>query len=155
MVNLGSLFPEHIIQQHIFDNFTVGSVIRIDVTFSHITKPKFLILVADNDPECLTFIINSETHPFVANRQDLAKCQVDIDAFSHSFLEYDSKIACHEILKLRRSDVIKELKQDSSMIKGRITNEVLSNILSAVKFAKTLSEQDKTVIISSLEKFTE
>lgn len=152
MGNLGDCFPKELIQKHISDNFKVGSVIRIDVVFDHVTKPKYLVLVANSDPECLTFIVNSETNTFIANRQDLAKCQVNIDATNHPFLEYDSKIACDKVLKLKRSDVIKELEQDTSKIKGQVSDTVQNEILSAVKFAKTLSKREKAIILESLSK---
>lgn len=150
MAKLGNSFPEPYVQQFIRDNFKVGGVIRTEVAFPHKTEPKYLVLVAETDPECLTFIINTETNPFIANREYLAKCQVNIDAINHPFLDYDSKIAGHEVLKLKRSDVIRELKQDTSKLKGRVSDNVLSEILSAVKFARTLSQEDKATILASL-----
>jgi hypothetical protein len=150
MGSLGDFFPEQQVQKFIADNFKVGCVIRVDVIFPNKIKPKYLVLVADNDPECLTFIVNSETNPFINNREHLAKCQVDIDAKNHTFLDYDSKIACHDVLKLKRADVLKELKQDTSKIKGCVSDNVFSEILSAVKFAKTLSQEDKITILGTL-----
>lgn len=151
MATLGNLFPEKQIDQHITDHFKVGCVIRVEVAFPQITKPKYLILVADNDPECLTFIINSEIHSFIANKPHLAQCQVNIDAANHPFLDHDSIIACHDVLVLKRSDVFKELKKDTGKIKGRVSNDVLLEIKSAIKIAKTLSPEVKTVILSSLD----
>ena len=155
MGNLGDLFPENQIQQFINNHLKPGCVIRIEVTFQHLTKPKYLVLAADNDQEYLTFIINSETHPFIKNREPLAKCQVDIDATDHPFLDHDSKIACHEVLLLKRSDVIKEIKQDTGKIKGRVSDRVMSQIVSAVKFAKTLSPDIKATILASLDNHNE
>lgn len=154
MVNLGKCFPEEFVSQHIFDHFKVGSVIRVEVAFPDKTKPKYLVLVADSDAEYLTFIINSETNPFIATKPALAQCQVTIDAINHPFLDYDSKIACHDVLVLKRSDVIKELKQDTSKIKGRVSENVLVEIISAVKFAKTLSQEVKTTILTSLSELS-
>ena len=65
-------------------------------------------------------------------------------------MDHDSKIACHETLTLKRVDVIKELKQDVSKIKGEITDDVRVEVIAAVKFAKTLSADEKSAILAAL-----
>jgi hypothetical protein len=150
MVALGDHFPADAVREHVARQLIPGCVIRIAVAFPQITKPKFLVLVADRDPDYLTFIVNSETHPFVASRPHLAQCQVTIDAASHPFLHHDSQIACHEILALKRTDVIRELSGDVSCIKGQVSQPVRDQILAAVKFAKTLSADEKDEIIRAL-----
>lgn len=150
MVPLGDHFPAESVREHVAKQLVPGCVIRISVTFPHITKPKFLVLVADRDPEYLTFIVNSQTNPFIANRSHLAQCQVTIDVASHGFLQYDSQIACHEVLALKRSEVVRELAGDLSGIKGQVSQDVREQILSAVKFATTLSADEKNAIIHAL-----
>lgn len=150
MSPLGDFFPAQQVEEFVLKRLIPGCVIRIDVTFPQITKPKFLVLVDDGDPDYLTFIINSETHQFIESRPHLAKCQVDIDATNHPFLDYDSKIACHETLVLKRSDVLRELKRDTGKIKGHISDDVKAEIVAAVKFAKTLSAEEKNIILASL-----
>jgi hypothetical protein len=150
MVSLGDHFPADKVREYVAKQLVPGCVIRIPVTFPQITKPKFLVLVADHDPDYLTFVVNSTTHPFIASRPHLACCQVTIDAANHGFLQYDSQIACHEIMALKRGDVIRELSGDLSGIKGQISQEVRDQILAAVKFAKTLSADEKNAIIHAL-----
>jgi hypothetical protein len=150
MAPLGDHFPAEKVRDHVVKQLVPGCVIRIQVTFPSITKPKFLVLVADRDPDYLTFIVNSETHPFIANRPHLAKCQVTIDAAKHPFLQYDSQIACHEVLALKRSEVIRELTGNISGIKGQVSQAVREQILAAVKFAATLSADEKQAVIEAL-----
>ncbi len=150
MAPLGDYFPASTVRDHVEKQLTPGCVIRIPVVFPQITKPKFLVLVADRDPDYLTFIISSETHPFIANRPALARCQVTIDAASHPFLQRDSQIACHEVLALKRHDVIRELVADIAGVKGPVSQAVREQIIAAVKFAVTLSSDEKAAILHAL-----
>jgi len=97
MAQLGDHFPADQRRAFIESKLKPGCVVRLTVKFPEITKPKFLVLVAADDPEFLTFIVNSEVHPFVAKRPHLLQCQVVIDAASHSFLRTDSHVVCHEV----------------------------------------------------------
>lgn len=150
MVALGDHFPPEKVKEHVIKQLTPGCVIRIEVVFPEKTKPKFLVLVADRDPDYLTFVVNSETHPYIDVRPKLAKCQVDLDAAGHTFLSHDSKIACHQVLTLKRAEVLKVLTADVSGLKGRISQDVQDQIVAAVKFAVTLSASEKTAIITAL-----
>lgn len=150
MSALGDHFPRANIEQFVAKRLQPGCVIRIEVEFPQKTKPKFLLLVDDGDPEYLTFVINSSTHPFIEGNDNLRQCQVEIDAASHPFLTHDSKIACHETLALKRSDVFKELCGDVDKIKGNISSDVKDEVIAAVKFAKTLSKAEKEAILNSL-----
>lgn len=150
MASLGDYFPADKVREHVVKQLTPGCVVRIEVVFPETTKPKFLVLVADCDPDYLTFVVNSETHSFIANRPELAKCQVSLDAAEHTFLTRNSQIACHQVLTLKRSEVIKALTVDVSGIKGRVSQSVQEQILAAVKFAVTLSAEEKNAIIQAL-----
>lgn len=150
MALLGDHFPTDKVREQVVKQLTPGRVIRIEVTFPEKTKPKFLVLVGERDPDCLTFIVNSEIHPFVANRPHLARCQVAIDRANHPFLTRDSHIACHQLLVLNRSDVIRDLMTDLGAIKGEISQDVRAQILAAVKFAKTLDVAEKNTILQAL-----
>lgn len=150
MASLGEHFPADLRRAYVEDALKPGCVIRLVVKLSTVTKPKFLVLVGTDDPEYLTFIINSEINPFVLNRPHLSKCQVSIDAASHAFLDHDSHVACHETLPIRREDVIQVLVADPSAIKGEISSDVRAQIVAAVKFAKTLDKDKKNRIIAAL-----
>ncbi|MHB1591876.1 MAG: hypothetical protein ACYCTW_10140 [Sulfuricella sp.] len=150
MTSLGERFPADLRRAHVENALKPGSVIRLVVKLSTVTKPKFLVLVAMDDPEYLTFIINSEINPFISNRPHLSQCQVSIDAANHTFLDHDSHVACHETLPIRREDVIHALVADPSAIKGEISPDVRAQVVAAVKFAKTLDKDKKNRIIAAL-----
>lgn len=151
MPSLGGHFPDKLLRPRIEAALKPGCVIRLVVKLSTVTKPKFLVLVVTDDPEYLTFIVNSEINPFITNRPELLRCQVSIDAANHGFLDHDSLVACHEIKSLRREDVIQALMADPSCIKGDISPDVRSQIVAAVKFAKTLDKDKKSRIIAALD----
>lgn len=152
MASLGEHFPSEVKREHIESSLNPGCVIRLEVKLTSITKPKFLVLVVTDEPEYLSFLVNSEINPFIANRPNLLQCQVSIDAESHDFLHHDSHIACHEIFTMKREDVIKALMADPSSIKGVISSVVQDQVIAAVKVAKTLDKDKKSRIISSLNR---
>lgn len=151
MSPLGEHFPAELLRPRIEAALKPGCVIKLLVKFPEITKEKCLVLVADDDPEYLTFIVNSEINPFISNQPYLLQCQVAIDAASHDFLDHDSHIACHEVLPMKREEVIKALMADPAAIKGEVSSDVRSQMLAAVKFAKTIATDKKNRIIAALE----
>lgn len=150
MSTLGEKFPPEKRRAFIAKHLVPGCVIRIDVKFPEKTKPKFLVLVADDEPEIWSFVVNSEIHRYVAARPDLLKCQVKITGADHPFLSRDSHLACDKVLHLYREEVVRELMGDLDCIKGKIADHVRDQILAAVKFAKTLTPAEKSRILSSL-----
>jgi hypothetical protein len=150
MALIGTHLPAGLVRPRIEAALQPGCVIKLLVKFPQITKQKFLVLVANDDPEYLTFIINSEIHPFIANRQTLLQCQVGMDAASHDFLSYDSHLACHEVLPIKREEVIQALMNDPTGIQGAVSFKVREQIVAAVKFAKTINQDHKDRILSAL-----
>lgn len=150
MSPLGANFPAELLRPRIEAALKPGCVVKLLVKFPQITKEKYLVLVADDDPEYLTFIVNSDINPFIANKPHLLQCQVAIDAASHGFLKYDSHIACHDVLPMKREEVIKSLMTDPAGIKGNVSNRVREQITAAVKFAKTIDKDKKNRIIAAL-----
>jgi hypothetical protein len=151
MSPLGAHFPAELLRPRIEAALKPGCVVKLLVKFPEKTKEKFLVLVADDDPEYLTFIVNSEINPFIANRQHLMQCQVAIDAVSHEFLDHDSYVACNEIRAMKREDVIKALMDNPAGLKGNVSPDVRGQIAAAVKFAKTIDKDKKNRIIAALE----
>lgn len=150
MVQLGDHFPSRKKREFIESALKPGCVIRIDVKFPEQTKPKFLVLVAADDPDFLSFIINSEINPFIEKRLHLLQCQVMLDVNSHGFLQHDSYAACHEVWPIRKEEVIQALLADMSGFKGEISKEVRNFIMAAVASAKTIDRDKKSRIASEL-----
>lgn len=150
MTAFGALLPAELLRPRIEAALKPGCVVRLLVKFPEKTKEKFLVLVADDDPEYLTFIVNTGINPFIVGRPHLLQCQVAIDAASHNFLDHDSHIACHEIRAMKREDVIKALMADPNAIKGKVSENVRTQIVAAVKFAKTIERDKKNRIIAAM-----
>lgn len=150
MLPLSDGLSEEARKKFILGKLLPGCVVRLEVKFPDKSKPKFLVLVAEDDPEYWTFIINTEIHSFVHARPHLLQCQVKVNAAENPFLQYDSHLACHEILKLRREEVVQALMHDTSGLKGHISEAVRDQIIAAVKFAQTLSPNEKQQILNSL-----
>ncbi len=146
----GAHLPPELLRPRIEAALKPGGVIKLLVKFPEVTKEKFLVLVADDDHEYLTFIVNTEINPFIANRPQLLRCQVAIDVASHDFLDHDSHIACHKVLPMKREDVIKSLMGDPSAIKGDVLPDVRAQVIAAVKFAKTIEKDKKNRIIAAM-----
>src|SRR5579864_2460408 len=104
-----------------------GCVIYLEIAFPQITKPKYCVCVG-SDAEELVFIVNSDISKLVQSNRDLLRCQVHMDARSHPFLRHDSHIACHEVHRLARRDILNELMADTSRLKGPISNDVRDQI---------------------------
>lgn len=151
MSPLGAHFPAELLRPRIEAALKPGCVVKLLVKFPDKTKEKYLVLVADDDPEYLTFIVNSDINPFIANKPHLLQCQVAIDAENHAFLDHDSHVACHEVLPMKREEVIQSLMGNPAGIKGNVSEDVRGQIAAAVKFAKTIDKDKKNRIIAALE----
>ena len=149
MAKLGDAFSDDERRKSIARQLQPGTVIYLEVVFPEGRRPKYLV-VAYVDRECCTFIINSQIHPFIEAHPSLAVSQVKIDAARHSYLRRDSYIACHQVLRLPTEKVITELAAHLSRIKGRLHEEVLTEVIAAVKRAPTLSPAEQTRIADAL-----
>jgi len=150
MARLGDGFPAEKRRAFVEKKLVPGCVVRIEVRFPETIKPKFLVLVADDDLDYCLFIVNSTIHPFIAARPHLLKCQVKIDVSGHGFLKRDSYLACDKLLRLRRDDVLREVTANVGAIEGQISDAVKDQVIAAVKFATTLSHAEKAKILGSL-----
>lgn len=151
MAKLGDAFSESDRRKSALRRLVPGAVVYLEVVLPGARKNKFLV-VASVDVECCTFVVNSRIHPFVESRSDLSVCQVMVDATRHEFLRRDSWIACHEVLKLRTDAVVAELVADMGKLKGTIHRDVLNEIAAAVKRAPTLSADEQTRLVESLQR---
>ena len=151
MASIGESFPLSSRQQFVQDHLKSTCVVKVAVRFPEGTKVKFLAIAYEDDEDCLAFVINTEVNPFVAKRPHLNQCQVKIDCATHSFLDHDSYVACHEALALNRRDLVDELVAAPSKLKGNVTDAVREQIVSAVKYARTISEAEKSKILSCLD----
>lgn len=150
MAKIGDFLGPEAKREFVVRNLIPGQVVYLEVRFPNRTRSKYLVLVGESSPDCLTFVVNSETNEFISCRPDLNICQVKISAASHAFLEHDSNVACHEGLSLPKEEVIGELMADTSRIKGMISQEVRGEIVAAVKRARTIDGATVEAILTGL-----
>lgn len=127
-----------------------GSVIYLTVRFPQGERSKYLV-VAKVDDDCTTFIINTRINDFLLARPELSICQVAIDSASHSFLDHDSFIACHESWSFRTDEVLKELTADVSRIHGHLSKTTAEHVIAAVKRSPMLTLAQQVAISCSIE----
>lgn len=151
MISLGSKFPEGLARESIERQLKPGIVVRIEIHFPAKSKQKFVVISATADGYYLGFYINSEIHSFISSRESMNKCQVLVDSENHPFLSYDSYIACHEVARLKKEDVLAELVDDASRIQGPISAETKDQMVSAIKFAETIDNQTKEILIFAFD----
>jgi len=150
MARLGDGFPAEKRRAYVEKKLVPGCVVRIEVRFPETTKPKFLVLVADDDPDYCLFIVNSTIHPLIAARPQLLKCQVKIDVSGPRVPKTRFIPGVRLVLRLRRDDVLREVTANFGAIEGQISDAVKDQVIAAVKFATTLSHFEKTKILGSL-----
>ena len=151
MAKLGDAFSDDERRKSVARQLQPGTVIYLEVVFPEGRRSKYLV-VAYVDRECCTFIVNSRILPFIEMHAALAVCQVKIDAARHAYLDRDSHIACHQVLRLPAGKVLAELSADLSRIKGALHAEVLAEVIAAVKRAPTLSPAEQTRIADALSR---
>ncbi|HZV64897.1 MAG TPA: hypothetical protein VFG03_08335 [Telluria sp.] len=151
-MSLGDFFPASVREAHIEQRLTPGAVLYLPVTFPRDgkTKEKYLVLVASVAPKLLMFVINTEVNQLVARTPALSRCNVVIPQSEHAFLDYDSNVACHEILALDASVVAGQLNASTGRYKGYISDELKQQILGVIATQpKTISKVHRDAIVAA------
>lgn len=78
MARIGDFLDLEEKRKFVMRNLVAGQVVYLEVRFSNRTRNKYLVLVGERSPNCLTFVVNSETNEFISRRLDLNICQVEI-----------------------------------------------------------------------------
>lgn len=150
MARFGSMMPAGARRALMDRRLHPGTIVLINVALpSGTTKEKFLVLVG-SDQDDLYFVVNSTPTEFIRRNKSLAVCQVTIDAASHPFLRHDSHIDCTLLLRLPRTRVLDDLVASPDRLKGTASDEVIEQVLAAVKRAPTLSVSEQILIAETL-----
>ncbi len=147
---LGDIFPDNYKQGYVDRQLVPGQVVYLHCDFTTPPKDKYLV-VACIKPEVLLLVINSSIPPFVAKRQDLCKCQVQVNVSDHPFLRHDSYVNCAEVIReSEQPNMRRQLVKKVGRIKGKVSPIARRKILNAVRQARTLSRADKEAIRDAL-----
>jgi len=125
----------------------IGAILHLYCSFTKPPKEKFLVVVC-LDPKPLLVFINSKINALVQRNPDLAQCQIQIDAESHPFLNYDSYVDCSDVCSFT-SDHLEE--QAKAQFKGTVSSQVLSEIDVAIQKSPLISTRQLSWIAQALK----
>lgn len=97
-----------------------------------------LAVIACISVKPMGFLINSEIHPFIKNRQHLLISQVAIKASDYKCLDYDSYVNCVDLYPFENSDLTK--------IRDPINDDTRIAIKKAASLSKNIEGCYKKII---------
>jgi len=127
------------------------NVLYLPCAFTKPPKNKYLLLACEVDIEPLFFVINSNINNFNRKNPDLHRAHVLLKASDNKFLEHDSYLNCNEVKTLDYAFVRQQLIEDTSKIKGLVSDNVRGDIIAAVKYSKLIEPIYKKHIINAME----
>ena len=108
-------------------------------------KHKFFVIVGEDENNYVGyFFINSNINRFVARNEEMNNMQFPIKPADYPFLVYQSFIAGHELATLSKSDLIAELSNGITQLKGRMKPEDLEMLLNAANQSPLFSPKEKS-----------
>jgi hypothetical protein len=147
---LGVFFPEQERIDYAKRALTPGRVLYLFCPFTVPPKEKYAILLSLGNPTLL-FLINSRIHDYIADRPDLAACQLLIAQSDHEFLAHDSYIDCSNAIDdFSDKDVLDQITGDISRVKGTLNPRTIQDMKRIVRQARTISAFHARIILSSL-----
>lgn len=150
MSELGAFFPEEARVDYVKRTLTAGRVLYLFCPFTEPPKEKCAILLRLGNPTLL-FLINSRIHDYIANRPDLAACQLLIAQSDYGFLAHDSYIDCSNAIDdFSDKDVLDQIIGDISRVKGTLNPRTIQDVKRIVRQARTISAFHARIILSSL-----
>jgi len=97
-----------------------------------------------------TLVINSEISGFIRARAHMMKCQVQIDAAAHPFMDYDSHIDCSRAREYPTDEIVDQLVRNANWVLGRISIDMGREVVAAIKASATISPAQATELCASL-----
>lgn len=132
--------------------FTAG-LSRGDIFFNHfenIDHPKFFIVVGISGDKIFTcsIYINSEIHPSIIGKPELAALQVPLMKKFYDFLKYDSFACCSTPLYIRSEKIHHWMQEGSCKVISALTAEDLHFVSNAIIKSGLLSDEELTLYFS-------
>ncbi|WP_054919533.1 hypothetical protein [Pseudomonas sp. NBRC 111138] len=151
-MSLGNFFPADFARTQIERQLQPGMVVKFEAQMDdgELHEKRFVIL--DATDSTFTCVINSQISTFITSRPHMALCQVPIDQANHLFMSWDSHIDCSRIRKYTKSEVLDQLCKNPAWILGMVSNDVLTEISSAIGKSKMIPKAISALCCASLEK---
>ena len=151
MLQLGDLLPDDDKQAYIDRHLKPGQVLYLFSTFTDPPKDKYLVLV-HQDAQPLLFVINSRVSEFIRAQPDLLQSQIPLKVSDYAFLDHDSFLNCGEvIIEFDEAGIRQQVEEQVGRLRGELNATTKADIIRVVKVAKTLSPNDKRLIIEALQ----
>jgi len=149
-MNLGEHFSEDDKNQFVERNLRPSHVIKLFCRTTTPPKEKRLVIASIN-PELLIFIINSEIPRFYEKKPYLKNQQIPLTKQKENFLDHDSWLDCSEVFREFNIQKVKEiLLADTSRVLGRLSDEVIAQLMDVVSESETLEQRHINQIISDI-----
>lgn len=151
MLQLGDLLSDDDRQDYIDRHLKPGQVLYLFSTFTDPPKDKFLVLV-HQDGQPLLFVINSRVSAYIQNRPALLPSQIPLKVSDYPFLDHDSVLNCGEvIIEFDEAGIRQQVEAEVGRLRGELNATTKADIIGVVQVAKTLSPNDKRLIIEALQ----
>ena len=149
-MNLGESFSEADKAEYVERSLRPGSVIKLFCDFTTPPKEKRLVILSIQS-ELMVFVINSNIPRFYENKTHLKSQQIKLENQKEIFLDHDSWLDCSEVFKEFSLEDVKEiLLNDTSRILGKLSKDVISQIMDVVSESETLEQRYINTIISDI-----
>jgi hypothetical protein len=151
VATLGSAFPSNLRRKH--SGVVPGAAIYTRVVFADDPggRLKYLVIahLQSDIAHCLLF--NSEIHPLILRNNALRRCQLEIDNQVETYLpKPKSYLACDRLVRLRYGDLVDDVIENPSCLRGKVAKETVARIIGAVRVSPAISSGLKDSVIASL-----
>ncbi|MDQ2822081.1 MAG: hypothetical protein M3Y65_17080 [Pseudomonadota bacterium] len=128
---LGDRFPQSFRDAVTQQRLVPGAVLYLPFQFPGEvkSKEKYMVIVAAVAPKLLLMTINTDINPFVSNTPQLNRCNVVVEKSSHSFLDYTSNLACHQVQTADLAVTEQLLSIETGRFRGVISEETKLRII--------------------------
>lgn len=112
--------------------------------FTNIDHPKFFVVIGITKDEVAGFFyINSKINTNVNSKEEQLRLQFPISKDDYDFLSHDSYISASNIVTLSRSVIVQSLLTKQTVIKGKLLEQHLNEILDKARTSKLYSKITK------------
>ncbi len=122
---------------------------RGDIYHRHFTtttppKDKFFVVIGEDEGFYVGyFFINSNINDYAMRNDMMRAMQFPIKPSDYPFLAHLSFVAGHQLSKLPKGELLRELQSGKAQYKGRLSNDDLEMLLSAALGSPLFSEREK------------
>lgn len=149
----GRLSTEEAKKEEIKASIKPGYILHVFCDFLENPDFKFVVVlhVDRENGILLIFVVNSKIPPFIENDAHLKMGQVPLEKAVYTFFDHDSFLNCTEVRDGLDIDfTVDHLLETPKDHKGELQDTEKKKIISFVKIAQTISDDEKALIIESL-----